>query len=423
MTRAGQPPPRQGPRPLPVHLAAALTTWTTSAAVWPLWKNGWLPSSPQVAETAERLKADLGEVDPAAFTHALQRTLLARQRAFLDGIQAYRHHPYRRDVSDPPAIWREGTTRLLDYGAVPGGPGSGAPVVLAVPSLINRAHILDLKADTSLMRDLAAAGVRPLLVDWDAPGPAERGFDLTAYIAGRLEAALDAACEAAGRRPVAVMGYCMGGMLALALAQRRPRDVAGLALLATPWDFHAANPGQARLAAQAATAMEPLMRTLGELPTDAVQSFFAGLDPLTAARKFTAFARMPEGPRAERFVALEDWLNDGVPLAAPVARTCLHAWYGRNTAAHGAWRVAGRPVDPAAVRCPSLALIPQADRIVPPESARALTRRLPEARVETPNLGHIGMVTSARAAKTAWRPLIEWLHATIGCARGVVQRT
>ena len=60
-----------------------------------------------------------------------------------------------------------------------------------VPSLINRAYILDLAPETSLLRYLAAAGMRPLLVDWGSPGAVERGFGLTEYIAGRLEAAAD----------------------------------------------------------------------------------------------------------------------------------------------------------------------------------------------------------------------------------------
>jgi len=63
-------------------------------------------------------------------------------------------------------------------------------------------------------------------------------------------------------------------------------------------------------------------------------------------RKFLAFARMdPTHPKAAAFVALEDWLNDGVPLAAPVARECLAGWYGANTPATGQWRVAGKVVE------------------------------------------------------------------------------
>src|SRR5690349_18265489 len=61
----------------------------------------------------------------------------------LAGIAAYRRHPYFRDLPDPPAVWSEGETRLLDYG------GSGPPV-LFVPSLINRAYVLDLMRNRSM---------------------------------------------------------------------------------------------------------------------------------------------------------------------------------------------------------------------------------------------------------------------------------
>ena len=34
-----------------------------------------------------------------------------------DGVLAYRRHPVHRDLENPPAVWSEGNTRLLDYGA------------------------------------------------------------------------------------------------------------------------------------------------------------------------------------------------------------------------------------------------------------------------------------------------------------------
>jgi len=142
-------------------------------------------------------------------------------------------------------------------------------VVLAVPSLINRAHILDLTEDRSLLRALAAAGTRPLLVDWGAPGDLERGFSLTDYIAGRLEQALDRVLAEVGG-PVVLLGYCMGGLLTVALALRRWRDLSGLVCLATPWDFHAERPSQAKLLGASLGLIEPLLRNMGELPVDAI---------------------------------------------------------------------------------------------------------------------------------------------------------
>ncbi|WP_242468926.1 alpha/beta fold hydrolase [Rhodovibrio salinarum] len=371
------------------------------------------------AERRESLRREIASADLERFAAALQRETTRRHLDLLRGIQAYRAHPYTRALNDPPALWQEGTTRLLDYGQCPEATDPNGPPLLVVPSLINRAYILDLKPELSLLRHLAALGFRPMLVDWDRPGPQERGFSLTDYIAGRLERALDAACTAAGQAMPAV-GYCMGGLLALALAERRRRDVSALALLATPWDFHAdpedhagsaaGQATQARVAATGAQALEPAMQTLGYLPVDALQTLFQGLDPLTGVRKFLTFARLdPDSRRAETFVALEDWLNDGVPLPAAVARECLYGWYGRNDTARGRWRIAGRPVDPARVTQPTLCLLPAQDRIVPPASAAALGAALPNAEVQRPALGHIGMVVSSKAKTEAWRPLADWL--------------
>jgi polyhydroxyalkanoate synthase len=313
-------------------------------------------------------------------------------------------------------LWREGTTRLLDYGAAPAhgaapAAPAHAPPVLVVPSLINRGYILDLSAERSFLRWLAGQGLRPFLVDWDRPGPEERDFTLTDYIAGRLEGALDAVLAETGQQP-AVIGYCMGGLLALALALRRPDDVSGLALLATPWDFHADTSGQGALAAAALPGLAPLMEAYGELPVDIIQGLFAGLDPQLVLRKFLAFARLdPDSPRAAAFVALEDWLNDGVALSAPVARECLGGWYGDNTPARGTWRVAGEVIDPRRLALPSLCLIPAQDRIVPPASAQALAGALAGTEILRPRLGHIGMMVSAGAEDQVWRPLADWLTA------------
>jgi len=406
--------PRLGPRPLPLHLTAAALAWTSSLAALPLLRQGsplWKAGSaqPSHAETAANLRQSLAASDPEAFAEALGREARTRALALLDGILAYRRHPYRRDLTPAPCVWAEGSTRLLDYG--PAGAGGDGIPVLVVPSLVNRAYILDLDSETSLLRWLAARGLRPYLVDWDRPGAAERGFTLTDYIAGRLEGALDAVRDRHQARPL-VIGYCMGGNLALALALRRHDDIAGLALMATPWYFHAEADRSANLAVAAAAALSPSMDALGEMTVDAIQSLFAGLDPLMVARKFIAFSRLdPAGRKARLFVALEDWLNDGVPLTAPVARECLIGWYGENTPARGHWRIAGRPVDPGALKMPSLCLIPAQDRIVPPASAAALGAAIPGAEVLQPPIGHIGMVVSGGAKDRIWSPLAEWLLA------------
>jgi polyhydroxyalkanoate synthase len=409
MQQRGQdraPGARLGPRPLLPHLAMATGSWIGSVAALPLLRSGSLSWKPELEAAAAALRRDLAGVDPEGFATAVQAEGQRRLERFLAGVEAYRHHPYRRDLAAPPAVWTAGTTRLLDYG------GEGLPL-LVIPSLINRGYVLDLSARASLMRWLAGPGegrgFRPFLVDWDAPGATERRFDLTAYIAGRLEGALDAVLAATGRRP-AVVGYCMGGMLALALALRRAADIAGLACLATPWDFHAERADQARLLGASLIFLEPILALLGELPVDAIQLLFATVDPFQALRKFTAFAGLdPASGQAADFVALEDWLNDGVPLAAAVARECLAGWYGANTSALGRWEVDGVPVLPGAYGGPTLIVLPGRDRIVPPGSAGALAAAMPRAQRLEPQAGHIGMVVGRGGEEKLYRPLAAWL--------------
>jgi polyhydroxyalkanoate synthase len=394
---------RRGPRPLLLHLTLAMLKSSVSLAAsansnsaWPNW------SGAAAAEQAAAIAAALSGRE-GAFPQAVLAEALRQDRELIAGIAAYRRHPWRRDLPEVPSIWAEGGSRLLDFAGQGGNPG---PTVLFVPSLVNRAVVLDLAPGHSMMRFLAAAGLRVRLLDWGWPGELERGFTLTDYIAGRLERALTAI-----EGKVVLAGYCMGGLLAVAAAQRRPDRVAALALLATPWDFHAADAEGAAAMARLLPLLQPVMALADTLPVDALQMLFALLDPYGIAAKYRSFARLDQdSDRARMFVALEDWLNDGVPLAAPVARECLGGWYGANTPGRGIWRVAGLAVDPAAVDMPSFVAVPARDRIVPPESARPLASLIPGARLHQPTAGHIGMAAGSTAEAALWRPFLEWVR-------------
>jgi polyhydroxyalkanoate synthase len=381
--------------------------WSSSRAVLPFLKDGSLPSS-GVIERLRGLAAEIGAAGPNSVAAALDLEITQRAKSYLAGLEAYRGHPYRRGNEAPPVLWREGTTRLLDYGSEPAG-----PAILVVPSLINRFYVLDLLPERSFLRHLARRGLRPLVVDWGAPGSEERDFDLTDYVAGRLEGAFEAALRLAGA-PIGVAGYCMGGLFALALALRRPDETGCLALLATPWDFHAERAQLARFFGVIADYLPLLCYDRGALPVEVIQSLFFMLDPFSAERKFTRFAELdPNGDKARAFVALEDWVNDGVPLAAAVARDCARSWYSDNEPARGLWQIGGETVDPKQLRSPALVVVPSRDRIVPPSSAEALVAALGGAAVLRPPLGHVGMISAARAPKTLWTEISVWLRACL----------
>jgi len=398
-------PRRLGPRPLPPLLASQATTLLTSQLVLPLWRSGCIAWKPHLAQAAEEIRRLLETVDAHAFQQALTVESYRRIDGFVTGIEAYRRHPYCRTLPEPSMIWQDGTTRLLDYGE----PGAAGLPVLVIPSLINRAYILDLTAKRSFMRYLAAKGFHPYLVDWGAPGPQEAMFGLDDYVVGRLGRILDALL-ARGPRPV-IVGYCMGGLLALALGTLRQDDVRGLGLLATPWDFHAPSPAQAQLVDKMRQPLEDAIALFGELPTDLLQLLFSAIGSGNVAGKFIAFGHLKaRSVKARDFVALEDWLNDGVPLVNSVARECLFDWYVGNRPGLGLWRVSGQLIVPKAFIKPCLAVIPAHDRIVPPESALALAASMPNGRHRLVPMGHIGMMTGARSKTNVYAYITKWLN-------------
>ncbi|MEM9049804.1 MAG: alpha/beta fold hydrolase [Pseudomonadota bacterium] len=331
-----------------------------------------------------------------------------RLRQMLAGIEAWQRHPHKRRLSAPRVVWQGGASRLLDFG------GTG-PAVLAVPSLINRAYILDLGRGHSLMRYLAGRGLRPLLLDWGDAGPDEAAFDLNAFAQHRLVPALHVA---ASQGPIALLGYCMGGTLAVALAQTQPQHVARLALIGAPWRFSEALGVAAALrqlgrqtgTLQLTQALLAIEQAFGVIPGDLMQLLFAMLDPGLTLAKFRRFAEMPRHSRdARRFVELEDWVNSPVGLPGPAARDILIDWQLRDVTGRGLWRLSGTRIDPARLSMPSLLFCATEDRIAPPSATEPLARAIPGARLATPATGHVGMIVGRASPATVWKPLADFL--------------
>jgi polyhydroxyalkanoate synthase len=311
----------------------------------------------------------------------------ARMARALAGLRQYQEAAREAGPVPPAAVAEVLGATLRDYG------GRGRPAVF-VPSLINPPSILDLAEDNSLLRWLAAeGGVRPLLVDWGWDVAARRDLSVT----GHVEAILLPLLEAPGE-PAALVGYCLGGTMALGAAARLP--VRGAATIAAPWRF-AGFPDAARaMLARLWAASEPTAARLGMLPMEALQSAFWGLDPARTVAKFEAFAAMaPDSAEARAFVRLEDWANDGPPLPYAAAKELFESFFEGDATGTGRWL----PADPGALPCPVLDIISTTDRIVPAATAAGAGARIETAR------GHVGMVVGGSAREMLWAPLAAWL--------------
>ena len=129
------------------------------------------------------------------------------------------------------------------------------------------------------------------------------------------------------------------------------------------------------------------------------------------SRKFEAYAAMPpESEEARRFVILEDWANDGPPLAGAAARELFETLFRDDAPGRGEWRVGGKSSIPP--RSPA-----RSSTSSRPATASSPRRSRPAAgeRLELAS-GHVGMVIGGRA-EAAVAPLADWLSRTAAVRR------
>lgn len=310
------------------------------------------------------------------------------------GLRRYETAPRRPLPPHGQVHTRCGAAKLLHVGGAKKYPRR--PVVM-IPSLINPHHILDLSERASLARYLGECGHDPWLVDWGHPDPADAGLDLAGHIEQRLLPLLRSIGE-----PPLLLGYCLGGTLALAAAQLL--EAPGVATIAAPWHFDRFPQPDLALIASLWREAKPLCERLGYVPMEVLQSGFWALDPARTIRKYAAFADMENGSEAQfAFLAVEDWANEGAPLTFAAGRELFEDLYGENLPGSGKWIVGGQAIEPSALPCPSLSVRSMGDRIVPAAASPALGKQHESA------LGHVGMIVSSRAPDQIWSVLSRWL--------------
>ncbi len=292
----------------------------------------------------------------------------------------------------PPVAASAGSARLLRYGTE-----KGRNPVVFIPSLINPPQVLDLSATRSMLRHMGAAGHDAYLVDWGAPAGDDSALGLDRHVTERLLPML-----AALPRPPILVGYCLGGNLAIGAAALQPAKA--LATIAAPWNFDGFPPTDREEIGALWRSSKPMCQRLGYVPMEVMQSGFWAMDPSRTIRKYAAFADMAAGSDDEHaFLAVEDWANAGPPLSYAAGRDLFEQFYAANASGRGDWHIGGQVIDPHRLTCPTLSIRSATDRIVP----AAASPEMAESR--TLNLGHVGMIVGSGARALLWEPLSRWL--------------
>jgi polyhydroxyalkanoate synthase subunit PhaC len=307
-------------------------------------------------------------------------------------------------------VWTEGSARLLRYDAN-ASKSTGAPILL-VCSLINRPYILDILEDRSVVRRLLEAGRDVWMLDWGTPTAEAAENGLGYYALELLPRAAAQVRATTGALAPHVLGYCMGGTLALMAIAAGKLTVASLVAMATPVDFH----DQGLLSVWCrAPGFDPaeIVKVYGNAPAHLLQPAFKMLDPIGLSTKLAHLEdKVGDDDFVRFFLAMETWLEDSVAFPGQAFLEWVRL-YQENALERGTLKLGGHAIDLSRVTCPIFSLVAERDYITPAASALALQRLAPRATHTVQQLagGHIGLSTSSAAHRTLWPAVAVWLSA------------
>lgn len=332
---------------------------------------------------------------------------------FMKAATALAEGPKSARIATTPKslISRDGRTALYRYKSK-GRKAVGAPPVLVVYALINRATILDLLPGRSVVEVLLAKGLDVWLLDWGVPGPEAASEGLEEHVLGYLDRAVDSVCSETGAKSVSLFGYCMGGTLSTMYAALRPAKAAKLLVAVAPIRGRQTE-GFLHFSSRP-ELFDPAVFTLqGNVSPEALNAGFVLLRPVeNLLGKYVRYFERAGDPDFDGlFFAMERWLSEGVPLPGKLYRDFVRAVYQEDLLVAGGVRVGSERAKAADVRCPLMTVTSAQDHLVPPSSTNALlelAKSTDKRGLEFAG-GHVGLAISPKALATVWKEAADWL--------------
>ncbi len=338
--------------------------------------------------------------------------LSARSRARLEKLHEVLTTPghYGRGATPTEVVYEENKLRLRRLLDPSGKPFAGPPV-LFVPAPVSRYFILDLLPEKSFAAYVANAGFDVYVADFGVPTREDRFCDLEYYVDGLLRRSVDTIRRRTGVDAVGMVGYCLGGTLALLYSALYPQTVERLVLLTTmidgdveggiAWIAH-------RMGLEGEDYDNPRL-----VPAVEVKSWFEMLSPgsnSVLGRVTDLWNRLDDSTDRLRDVrTMASWVDDVVPAPGRLLAEMYRQFGpGRNRLMSGEATVGAKPVDISKVSMPVMSVSAARDTIAPAEGVDAIAKIVPQAEVVQLPGGHVGIV-AGRGAPALWEQTARFL--------------
>ncbi|MBI3949435.1 MAG: class III poly(R)-hydroxyalkanoic acid synthase subunit PhaC [Acidobacteria bacterium] len=308
-------------------------------------------------------------------------------------------------------IYRENKLRVLHY--LPTMKRVLPVPIVIVSSLINKYYILDLLPGKSYVEYLVKQGFGVYMIDWGTLDYDDRTVTLEDHINGYLANIVSSVMKHARAKKISLIGYCMGGTMALMYAALHQRRVKNLVTLATPVDFH----NDTLLSIWGRRKyfnVDKFIETYGNAPAEILYSTFMMLKP---TKNITKYVDLLENMHNEEYVrtylAFDYWINDAVPVAGETFRQFIKDTYQDNLLIQNRMQLGKRQIHLQNVKCSLLNVAAEHDEIVPLKSSTVLMDLIGSKDKEllTVKGGHHGLSIGPSARTVFWPKSVEWLKA------------
>ncbi|NOT53599.1 MAG: alpha/beta fold hydrolase [Deltaproteobacteria bacterium] len=307
-------------------------------------------------------------------------------------------------------IYNQGTLKLYRYRPLC-DEIYRVPIVL-VMSLVSRSYILDLTKGQSLVEFLLQHGFDVYLIDWGVPRAEHATLRLEDYVLDFIPACVRVIQDDSGEPDVSMVGYCMGGQLAVMYtALHADGPVKNLVCFTTP--INAEGMSLYRTWTDPAHFdLDRVLTTLGNLPPELLEVSFDMLRPFQkAAGRLKLLDNVQDDAFVKAHLRFERWAADQIPFAGATARQFITDFIRENKLVRNAFTLAGRTVDLGQIRVPFLHVAAEHDHIVPAAASRDLLGLIGGQDKSEIILkgGHVSLVAGTNAAHRLWPRLDRWL--------------
>ena len=313
-------------------------------------------------------------------------------------------------VTPKDVIYSRGTLRLYHYRPMT-DEVYRVPVVF-VMSLVSKPFILDLTFGQSFVQYMLAQGFDVFMVDWGIPRPEDKRLKLDDYALDFMPRCFEQVQKATGEKDYSILGYCMGGQLALMYAGLNPdAPIANMVCAATPVDMDGMGLFR-HFSDRRWFDVDRLVDAIGNIPPDFMLRSFEMLRPMD---RWMSYVRLLDNLWDPTFVygyrVMYKWTNEQIPFAGEAYRQMIRELMWENKLMKNTLTLDNRRVDTKAITCPVLNVMAEHDHIAPYAATRPLTSLVGSPDTEDVLLkgGHVSLVAGKNAVGRLWPKVAEWL--------------